>query len=183
LGFDPGTQDPADQSPDWRSSGHDWSNTGYNAAESAISPGTVENLTVSWESTDAFVSGTPIISEGTVYLADAFGVVSAHDAATGAELFYDQLTLTLGPSVTVGQFITALSVADGRLYVAHGVPIPGLHPGGVTVYALPPGAESPRRSPDSGASLNSGQTLPVMRHAASLAGEFSCAPARLGAPD
>src|SRR5215204_1390852 len=47
-GFGPVTQDPADRSPDWASSGHDWFNTGYNAAERVISATTVANLEVIW---------------------------------------------------------------------------------------------------------------------------------------
>jgi hypothetical protein len=35
--FGPVTEDPADASPDWPSSGHAWFNTGANTAEAAIS--------------------------------------------------------------------------------------------------------------------------------------------------
>src|SRR5262245_59577361 len=95
--FDPVTQDPADASPDWPSSGHDWFNTGYNAAERAISPATAPGLTVSWEHAAGFVIGTPIISDGVAYLADAFGVVHAVTAATGAPLWATHVSSAADP--------------------------------------------------------------------------------------
>ena len=67
-----------------------------------------------------------------LFMADAGGRVRGFNAATGADLFYDPITLTLpNPNsssgfVTVGQDVTALSVAHGQLYVTHGVPIPNL---------------------------------------------------------
>src|SRR5262249_6266252 len=90
-----------------------------------------------------------VIANGVLFTADAGGRVRGLDAASGAELFSDRLTLTLpdpahpGAVIEVGQFVTALAVAHGRLYVAHGLPIPGVEPGGVTVYALPPRADDP----------------------------------------
>src|SRR5262249_51398030 len=96
-----------------------------------------------------------IVANGVLFTADAGGRVRGLNAATGAELFSDRLMLTVpdpnspGGFVQVGQFITALSLAQGRLYVAHGVPIPGLQPGGVTVYALPPREAGPYPTPPS----------------------------------
>jgi hypothetical protein len=97
AGFGPVTQDPADRSPDWPSSGHDQSNTGYNAAERAISAGTVAGLTVSRQHGPASVVGTPIISEGVVYLADSFGVVYAKNAVTGTPIWANDVSDALDP--------------------------------------------------------------------------------------
>ncbi|MGH9200061.1 MAG: PQQ-binding-like beta-propeller repeat protein [Vicinamibacterales bacterium] len=84
-----------------------------------------------------------IVANGVVYWADIGGRVRALDARTGEELFFDEITITLpvpgvpGAFVEVPQVVTAMSFSDGQLFVAHGVPIPGFNPGGVSVYGLP----------------------------------------------
>src|SRR5262249_32836332 len=70
-----------------------------------------------------------VVANGVLFTADVGGRIRGLDAASGAEFIADRLTLTLpdptnpGGSIEVGQFVTALSVANGRLYVAHGLPI------------------------------------------------------------
>src|SRR5262249_41540137 len=94
-----------------------------------------------------------VVANGVLFAADAGGRVRGLDAATGAVRFQDRLTLPLpdpgnpGGVVFAGPVVTALSVGRGRLYVAHGIPIPGAHPGGVTVYALPSGPDPSGSAP------------------------------------
>src|SRR5262249_31623803 len=97
-------------------SGHDWFNTGYNAAERAISPATAANLAVSWEFGDALVSGTPIISDGVAYLADAFGVVHAVNAANGAPIWATDVSDALDPLFSAS-FQSAPVVTRDALFV------------------------------------------------------------------
>ena len=62
-----------------------------------ISPATAAALTRSWQHGPVAVIGTPVVSAGVAYLADAFGVVHAVNAATGARLWATDVSDALDP--------------------------------------------------------------------------------------
>jgi polyvinyl alcohol dehydrogenase (cytochrome) len=79
---------------EWRTYGHDLSNTRTQDREKVIGPATVGGLTKAWEhqSTGAY-NNTPVIADGCMYLAASDGSVTAHDADTGAVLWERKLPI------------------------------------------------------------------------------------------
>lgn len=68
---------------DWPSSGGDPVNTGHAIHETEISRDTVGDLVVRWQFRGGPVYGTPVVADGTVYIADAAGALHARDARGG----------------------------------------------------------------------------------------------------
>lgn len=114
-----GGEDAAGDTPavEWVRVGYDLANTRAVEDEAVIGPGNVGELAPAWEVTGlAGVSGTPAVVDGTVYLGDWTGHVRALDAASGEELWAQQVSPGyIGGSVAVDGDRVLAGTFDARL--------------------------------------------------------------------
>lgn len=98
--------------PGWTQFGHDLANTRLDRDPTAITAESVATLEPDW-SLDGVVgvTGTPVVADGVVYVADWQGTVHALDAATGEARW----TRELGGSIP-----GSVPVADDAVFVASG---------------------------------------------------------------
>ncbi|MFN2529066.1 MAG: PQQ-binding-like beta-propeller repeat protein [Candidatus Baltobacteraceae bacterium] len=95
-------------SGDWPQYRRDNQRTGNNVGQSVITAGNVSHLALRWKASlpnGAFA--TPVIMNGSVYIADLAGNVTAFNEATGKQLW----TQALG-----GGFYATPTFSDGKLY-------------------------------------------------------------------
>jgi outer membrane protein assembly factor BamB len=83
--------------------------TGFNPAETILSPANVADLSLSWTRTFAAPVTAPVVADGRVYVGSNDGNVYALDAATGAMLWV---------GTTGGSIIFSPAVDGGRVFVA-----------------------------------------------------------------
>ena len=102
---------------EWRTYGHDLSNTRTQDREKVIAPGSVMKLAKAWEhrSAGAAYNNTPIIADGCMYLAASNGTVTAHHADTGAVRWTRKLPIA--QPAFGGGIVGTPAVDDDRLYV------------------------------------------------------------------
>ncbi|MBW3657926.1 MAG: PQQ-binding-like beta-propeller repeat protein [Actinobacteria bacterium] len=112
----PATCAPADHpGGEWASYGRDHANTRHQAAEDVIGAGNVATLTPAWViSTEGLggsgdITGTPVVSEGCMYIGSNNGWLFAVNADTGELVWRDHLPGMINGSV---------AVADGRVVAA-----------------------------------------------------------------
>ncbi len=110
--------DAAAEAPaEWLRVGYDLANTRAVADETALAPDTVGDLAPAWELSGLLgVTGTPAVTDGTVYVGDWTGHLRALDAASGDERWaYDLETNYVGGAVTVDDEIVVAGTFDARL--------------------------------------------------------------------
>jgi polyvinyl alcohol dehydrogenase (cytochrome) len=96
---------------EWRSYGHDLSNTRNQPGEKAITAANAANLTPKWvfnNNGGGEYNGTPVVADGCVFVGDASGYVSAINADTG-QLVYK--------APVFGPVSSTVAVAGGRVFV------------------------------------------------------------------
>jgi len=110
----PGCAAPESKGGDWKTYGHDYSNTRTQPLEKVISVGDMPSLTSAWVFSSVSAggagdfTGTPVVSDGCVYVASTRGWVFAVNADTGELVWKYQLPY--GGSVN-----STVAVADRRL--------------------------------------------------------------------
>jgi len=115
--------DDADHDADWPMGGHDLGSRRSNAAEAALTPGSVRKLAVSWRLDDLKgVSGTPAVVAGTVFVGAFSGEVRALDARTGAKKWTTKVGAEIAgsPAVTADAVYVAAKATTYRLDRATG---------------------------------------------------------------
>lgn len=102
---------------EWRTYGHDLTNTRHQDREKQIGAATVGQLGVAWtyKAEGATFNNTPIVADGCVYLASADGVVTARNADTGAEIW--TTGLDADPPGFGGGLVATPAVDDARVFV------------------------------------------------------------------
>ncbi len=118
------TENPAANSADWPSAGHDWSHTGHNAAEREVGVDNVNQLTVAWQhefspapSVKVPVVSVTVAAEGVAYIADMGGFVHARDLETGAPLWTSFVSQAAPDPVFSSVIQAGPVVTDDALYV------------------------------------------------------------------
>lgn len=94
---------------DWTTYAHDESRTAVEALQTGISKSTVAKLAVKWQwkSPAGFIA-SPVVSQGTVYVADDAGYVTALDSNTGAVRWQHFIS---------GGMVLTPTLQDGMLFV------------------------------------------------------------------
>lgn len=102
---------------EWRSYGHDPTNSRSQPLEAEIGPDTVGDLDVAWVHTSngATFHATPVVADGCVYIG-ADNVAYALDADTGSVVW--ETTLEGGPSSRGHNIVGSFAVDDEHVYVA-----------------------------------------------------------------
>lgn len=100
---------------EWRHYGQDYGNSRSQPDEHVISTGTVSQLELLWDHTGTTFNNTPIVADGCVYLADSSGVVSAHNADTGAPIW--STALEVGTAAFGGGLVATPAIDGDRLFV------------------------------------------------------------------
>jgi polyvinyl alcohol dehydrogenase (cytochrome) len=102
---------------EWRTYGHDLSNTRVQDREKVIGPANVTQLQMVWSTGgngEAF-NNTPIVADGCVYLAGSNGTVRALNADTGAAVWTVQLVAA--PAGFGGGIVGTPAIDGDRLFV------------------------------------------------------------------
>lgn len=117
-------------SGDWPTYLSTWTRTGFNTAETTITPSTVPNLRPLWTDSSGAVSAEPVEVNGVVYYGSWDGYEHAVEAATGTELWSTYLgqtskstcnppTVGVASTATVGT-ITSNGVVTQAVFVGGG---------------------------------------------------------------
>jgi len=120
----PGLESPAGEgrSANWRQAAFDPAHTAFNRVETILSPSNVKNLTQVWASPvgTGFLSSSPVVWEGKVYLVSGDGYMYAFDALTGATVWVSEGGghSSLG-SAAVGHGLVFVSVSGISAYDAN----------------------------------------------------------------
>jgi polyvinyl alcohol dehydrogenase (cytochrome) len=99
-------------SADWRSYGHDLSNTRHNPSEQHISAANVAQLEPKWAWSTSAVTSTPVYYDGTLYFGDWQNYIVALDATSGMELWR-----VLGPELVPAQVTASVLVEQASVYI------------------------------------------------------------------
>jgi outer membrane protein assembly factor BamB len=126
---------------EWRSFGHDLSNTRSQPLEDKITPATALLLLPKWKFSIAGAgagglggfASTPVIADGCLYAGTGTGTIFAVNADSGELVWSTQLPVPTLSGLTNLAAIFSLAVGDGRVYVNVG---PQLTPGGPYTAAL-----------------------------------------------
>jgi polyvinyl alcohol dehydrogenase (cytochrome) len=97
---------------EWSSYGRDHANSRTNPAETLIGPGNVATLVPKWSFSEAAVTSTPAVYDGTVYFGDWNSVLHAVDAKTGAERW----RISVQPATPPNQINNSVLVTDDTVY-------------------------------------------------------------------
>lgn len=101
---------------EWPHAGLDLENTRAAVAETTIGPDNVESLGREWELTGVKgVTGTPIVSDGVLYVTDWSGYVRALDASSGEEVWSQQIGQRVTGAVALDDERVFAGSADGQL--------------------------------------------------------------------
>ena len=100
---------------EWRSYGHDLTNSRHQPDERTLVAADLTQLEVAWTHQGSTFNNTPIVADGCVYLADASGVVSAHNADTGEQLWATELETD--PSAFGGGLVATPAIDGDLLFV------------------------------------------------------------------
>ena len=100
---------------EWRSYGHDLSNSRHQPHERVLVAADLPQLDVAWSHRASTYNNTPIVADGCVYLADSSGVVSAHNADTGEQLWATDLETE--PAAFGGGLVATPAIDGGLLFV------------------------------------------------------------------
>ena len=102
---------------EWRTYGHDLSNTRHQDREKLIGAQTVGELELAWKykADGAAFNNTPIVADGCLYLASTDGVVTARNADSGTEVW--RTPLDANPPAFGGGLVATPAIDAGRLFV------------------------------------------------------------------
>ncbi len=100
---------------EWRSYGQDLSNSRTQPAEATIGTSNVGQLGLLWSHEGSTFNNTPIVADGCVYLADSNGLVSAHNADTGEQVWAADIETE--PAAFGGGMVSTPAIHDDRVFV------------------------------------------------------------------
>ena len=101
---------------DWRTAGHDLSNTRHQSGETALRPDNVSRLAPRWVfTTGGDVSATPAVADGFVYAPDFAGNLFKVDARTGQAAWTRRIGDYTGLPSSIAR--TTPAIGDGVLYL------------------------------------------------------------------
>lgn len=116
---------PAPSSGEWRTFGHDSTNSRHQDAESAIGPLEAATLAPTWTFSVAGaggagdITGTPVVAGGCVFVGTNGGSVHAIDVATGEAVWTTEVTDGINSTLAVGDDLVYAHVnRSGSPYVA-----------------------------------------------------------------
>ncbi|HWL66112.1 MAG TPA: PQQ-binding-like beta-propeller repeat protein [Actinomycetota bacterium] len=122
-----GCADPSHPGGEWRSYGHDLSNTRTQPLEKKIDPSNAATLEPKWvfdtAAQDDVPDGgtfqnTPVVADGCMYTSTSSGWAFALNADTGKVLWSTQLVGQGGGSLIGGVIVGSPTVADGMVFLA-----------------------------------------------------------------
>jgi outer membrane protein assembly factor BamB len=114
---------------DWRSYGHDWSNTRTQPAETGLGTTAAPGLSPAWSAQVAptgpaddslpatQLNGTPVVADGCVFVGGADGHVTALNAATGATVWRSAALGDPAKPGLGGLIVGSVAVDQGRVFV------------------------------------------------------------------
>lgn len=113
----PGCAETGVTGGEWRSYGHDLSNTRHQDREKVISSSNVVQLQKVWSKDGGagVFNNTPVVADGCVYLAASDGTVSAHDADTGVQVW--SRTLEIARSGFGGGVVATPAIDGDSLFI------------------------------------------------------------------
>ncbi|HEX6261758.1 MAG TPA: PQQ-binding-like beta-propeller repeat protein [Actinomycetota bacterium] len=131
-------------STDWPAYGLDHANSMHNLAEDTLSPENVAELREAWRLEGiGGVTGTPLVLDGVVYLADWHGAVHAVDAGDGEVLWQEQVAdVPISGTVAITGEVVVVGDLGGVLHArdrgsGEKVWSTTLNPAGASLFASP----------------------------------------------